>query len=77
MVYEIVGWAGTFVILLAYFLVSTKKLSADDKRYQLLNVVGAVGIIINSGVHGATPSVGLNTAWLLIGLYGLVKVAKK
>ncbi len=77
MVYEIVGWAGTFVILLAYFLVSTKKLSADDKRYQILNVVGAVGIIINSGVHGTIPSVGLNTAWLLIGLYGLIKVAKR
>ncbi|KKQ53378.1 hypothetical protein A2865_03725 [Candidatus Woesebacteria bacterium RIFCSPHIGHO2_01_FULL_39_17] len=77
MIYEVVGWIGTFAILLAYYLVSTKKLSADNRRYQILNVVGAIGIIINSGVHGVIPSVGLNTAWLLIGLYGLIKVVKK
>ena len=77
MIYEVVGWIGTFAILLAYYLVSTKKLSADNRRYQILNVVGALGIIINSGVHGVIPSVGLNTAWLLIGLYGLIKVVKK
>ncbi|OGM09518.1 hypothetical protein A2Z67_01585 [Candidatus Woesebacteria bacterium RBG_13_36_22] len=77
MIYEIVGWTGTFAILLAYLLVTTKKLSADDKKYQTLNVIGAVGIIINSGVHGTIPSVGLNTAWLLIGLYGLIKAIKK
>lgn len=77
MIYEIVGWTGTFAILLAYFLVSTKKISADERKYQILNIVGAIGIIINSGVHGAIPSVGLNVVWLFIALYGLVKVAKK
>ena len=77
MIYEIVGWVGTFSILLAYLLVSTKKLPADDKKYQILNLIGAIGIIVNSGVHGAIPSVGLNVVWLLIAMYGLVKVAKK
>jgi hypothetical protein len=77
MIYEIVGWGGTLAILAAYLLVSTKKLSPDSKEYQLLNLVGAVGIIINSGVHGAIPSVGLNVVWLLIAIYGLVKVVKK
>lgn len=77
MIYELVGWGGTFAILLAYLLVTTKKLSADDKIYQLLNVIGAAGIIINSSVHGAIPSVGLNTAWFLIGMYGLIKIIKK
>jgi len=77
MIYEIIGWAGTGAILLAYLLNSTKRLSVDDKKYQILNIVGAVGIIINSGIHGAIPSVGLNIVWLLIGFYGLLKVAKK
>ena len=77
MIYEIVGWTGTFAILLAYFLISAKKISADDRRYQILNLAGAIGIIINSVVHGAIPSVGLNIVWLLIALYGLFRVAKK
>ncbi len=77
MIFEIIGWIGTAAILIAYLLNSTKKLSVDDKKYQILNIIGAVGIIINSGVHHAIPSVGLNIIWLIIGFYGLLKVAKK
>ena len=76
MVYEIVGWCGTIAILLAYFLVSVEMLSFKSKIYQFLNLFGAIGIIINSGVHGAIPSVGLNAVWLLIAVYGLVKSSK-
>lgn len=77
MIYEIIGWTGTSAILLAYLLVSTKRLKADDKKYQILNLVGAIGIIVNSGVHGTIPSVGLNVVWLLIAIYGLVRVVNK
>jgi len=48
MIYEIIGWVGTSAILLAYLLVSTEKLSSNSKKYHLLNLFGAVGIIINS-----------------------------
>ena len=44
MIFEIIGWLGTVAILLAYFLNSTQKLSADDKKYQILNM--EVGVII-------------------------------
>ncbi|MCL5783997.1 MAG: hypothetical protein M1142_01415 [Patescibacteria group bacterium] len=43
---------------------------------QPLNLFGAVGIIINSAIHYALPSVGLNIIWLFIALYGLTKAAK-
>jgi hypothetical protein len=77
MFYEIIGWIGTAAILLAYFLVSTGKLSAKSKEYQLLNLLGALGVIINSGIHKAIPSVGLNVVWLTIATYGLLKSFKK
>lgn len=76
MIYEIIGWMGTGAILLAYLLLSSGKLESNSKEYQLLNLVGAMGIIANSAIHGALPSVGLNIAWLLIALYGLKKVKK-
>lgn len=77
MFYEIIGWAGTLAILFAYFLESFRKISSSSKEYQLLNLFGAIGIIFNSAIHGALPSVGLNTAWLLIALFALYKIAKK
>ncbi len=77
MFYEIIGWAGTLAILFAYFLVSFRKISSSSKEYQLLNLFGAMGIIINSAIHGALPSLGLNTVWLLIALFALYKIAKK
>ncbi len=43
----------------------------------MINVIGALGIIVNSAVHMAVPSVALNVAWLLIALYGLVKAIGK
>ena len=76
MIYEIIGWGGSGVILLAYLLVSMGKVSSGSKNYQLLNLFGAIGIIINSGIHGAYPSVGLNVVWLLIAAYGLIKAKK-
>jgi len=73
MIYEIIGWGGTGAIFLAYLLVSTGKIASSSKKYQLLNLFGAIGIIINSGIHGAIPSVGLNIVWFLIAAYGLIK----
>lgn len=76
MLYDVVGWAGAVFILLAYFFVSTGKLSASSKTFQALNLFGAAGIVINSVVHGASPSAGLNAVWTLIALYGLFKAFK-
>lgn len=73
MLYNIIGWAGAALILLAYLLVSTRKLSSVSKQFQWLNLFGAIGIIINSSVHRAFPSVGLNVVWAVIAVYGLVK----
>lgn len=77
MVYELIGWAGSSTILLAYFLVSTKRIIPGSKEYQLLNLFGSAGLILNSTIHRAIPLIGLNAAWILIALYGLLKALKK
>ncbi len=73
MLIEIIGWLGTALILIAYFLISTKKITPGKKIYQWLNIIGAICIIINSLFHRAIPSVGLNIIWLFIAVYGLIK----
>ena len=69
---ELVGWAGALAVLFAYGLVSTERLSSRSWRYQLLNVAGAVGLVINSTWNGAIPSAVVNLIWIGIGVYALV-----
>lgn len=76
MILEIIGWVGTGLILIAYFLVSIKKLEPTSKTYQFLNLFGAVGVGANSLVHHALPSVGINLAWMIIAIYALIRSRK-
>lgn len=70
---ECAGWLGALLILGAYGLVTTGKLNASSAPYQWMNIVGAVGFIINSGWNGAWPSAWLNIVWLAIGIYGIAR----
>lgn len=70
---EILGWAGSLFILLAYILITTRKLNAVSKYYQLLNIAGSLFLIINTLYHRAMPPAVLNFAWLAIGVYSIVK----
>lgn len=47
---EIIGWIGAGLIVLDYFLLSTKKVSSSSKIYHTLNLLGAIGIGINAYV---------------------------
>ena len=68
---EVVGWSGSFLILLAYALLSTGRLDARGAPYQLMNVAGALGMAINGWAHDALPSVFNNAIWMGIGLLAL------
>ena len=68
---EVIGWAGAALILGAYALLSTGKLRAESVSYQLMNILGAAGFVVNSGWNGALPSAAMNVIWIGIGLYAL------
>jgi hypothetical protein len=70
---EALGWSGALLILGAYGLVSAGKIDARAALYQLINIVGAAGLIANSGWNGALPSTALNVVWLCIGLFTLLR----
>ena len=65
------------MILAAYALLTAGKLEARSRAYQWLNVLGALGFIINSGWNGAIPSAALNIVWAGIGLAALWQIARK
>ena len=72
---EAVGWIGAVLILAAYGLLTAGKLTSRDVAYQVMNVVGAVGFIINSAWNGAWPSAILNVIWVGIGVVALTRMA--
>ena len=74
---EVAGWAGALLILFAYLLLSMGKLTGQSLTYQLINIVGAAGFVINGWWHRALPSAALNVLWLLIGAIASWRILKR
>jgi hypothetical protein len=68
---DVTGWIGVVALLLAYGLVSTRRMEGDSVAYQALNAIGAALLIVNSFYYGAYPSVGINVIWIGIAVYAL------
>lgn len=71
---EIAGWYGTIAILLAYALVSFGLVSSDSAAFQLLNLTGAMGIIVIAVNKKVMQSVILNLFWAVVALIALVNI---
>ena len=69
---DVGGWFGAILLLLAYFLVSTKRVGGTSIRYQSLNVAGSVLVGANALYYTALPSFSINVVWILIGVAALV-----
>lgn len=71
---EFVGWYGTFAILLAYALISFKVIPSSGYLYQILNLTGAIGIVIISVVKKAKQPAALNIVWAAIAFLAMVSL---
>lgn len=71
---QVIGWIGTFLIVLAYFLVSTKKVDGQSKSYQALNLLGAIAVGVNVLHQHAWPALALQIIWGIIAIVSLLKI---
>ena len=62
--------------MLAYFLVSYKKVQGDSRVYQLMNLLGAIGVGINASYQEAWPSFAIQIVWGIITILALIKSVK-
>ncbi|KKQ84136.1 MAG: hypothetical protein UT08_C0023G0001 [Candidatus Woesebacteria bacterium GW2011_GWB1_38_8] len=74
---SLVGWVGAGLIVLAYFLVSTKRVSPTGKKYQLINVFGAIGLGVNAFVQNAYPNFGLQVIFIFLIYDGVLLCAQE
>lgn len=71
---DVVGWIGAAALLSAYAFVSSGRMHGRDTWFQLLNLGGALGLLVNGAYHGAWPSVGLNSVWFVVGGLALLRL---
>jgi hypothetical protein len=74
---NIVGFAGAALLILAYFLNSSKKIESDSFTYQALNFVGAIMALCNAWFFGAYPAVAINIFWVGICFYSALRWHRK
>lgn len=74
---SLLGWVGMAIILIAYLLVTTKQISPNSRVYQALNLIGAIGVLINSIFNDAWPSAVLFIVWGCLALIYLITSLKK
>lgn len=74
---DMLGWAGAGVLLVAYYQVSAGRWQGDAPRFQALNVLGSLLLIVNSGYHGAYPSVFVNIVWAGIAVFTLARARRE
>ena len=71
----VAGWAGAVLVLVAYVLLSMRRIDGHSTTYHVMNLLGALGIAANSGWNGAIPSAVLNVIWIGIAIYALSRPA--
>jgi len=76
--YDWAGYIGVALVLLAFFLLQERKLQGSGLTYQLMNILGAVGVMLSLCFGSFNLSAFLmQVAWLLIGIYGIVRGVRR
>ena len=76
MIFDILGWIGMVLVLLAYGLLSTNKID-NGKIYQILNLIAAIFMAIGLLPKNAWFSFALQVAWAVIALVAIIKIISK
>ena len=76
MVFDVLGWIGMVLVLIAYALLSTNKIN-NGKLYQTINLIAAIFMAIGLFPKNAWFSFALQVAWAIIAIISIVKIMYK
>lgn len=71
--YDLVGNIGVFMVVMAFYLLQTERLTSRDIRYSLLNLTGAIMLLISLCFNWNLSSVIIELFWIAISLIGIFK----
>jgi hypothetical protein len=75
--YDVLGLFGVALILISYFMLQIGKLHLEQVLYSLLNLIGALFILVSLLFSWNLASFIIEVAWILISLYGIIKSLKR
>ena len=73
MLFDIIGWIGMILVLIAYILLSNNKIN-NGITYQVLNLLGGICMAIGLFPKNAWFSFYLQIIWSLIAVKTIIKI---
>jgi hypothetical protein len=75
-IFDIIGMSGTFLVVGAFFMLQLNKLSSTGLAYNVMNLVGAILLIISLCYNFNLASFVIEIFWIAASLIGLFKYYK-
>ena len=74
---DYIGFAGVFILLVAFLLNLLGKISKDELPYILMNIIGAGLACLASWLIHYSPFVLLEGSWALVSIFALLQYARR
>ena len=74
---QIIGLLGVAIQLAAYYLLASGKLSHNDVRYPVINIIGTGMIVFSVLYQWNLPSFVSQIVWIAISLIGLIRILRR
>jgi predicted membrane protein len=71
-IYQWIGFIGMGFVVIAYLFLQINKYTIRSIQYQLLNLVGAILLLISLFVHFNLGSFIIEIFWIIITIYGIL-----
>lgn len=76
MFFDIIGWIGMILVLVAYILLSTNKIK-NGLLYQFLNLIAAIFMAIGLFPKNAWFSFALQIIWGIVAIISIIRLREK
>lgn len=72
--FEIIGWSGVVIYLVAYALLAIGWVRADRINYHALNAAGALCLVVFSYHMSDRPNLVVNLVWIFIASASILRI---
>ncbi|CAD7286525.1 CBU_0592 family membrane protein [Campylobacter suis] len=76
-IFQFIGFLGMICIVGGYLLLQMGRIDSDSMGFQLINLLGAILLIISLCVHFNLGSFLIEIFWIGITIYGIYKILRK
>lgn len=74
--YEVLGWVGSILLIIAYGLNSYQKIKSNSPIFYCLNIIAGIMLIIYSNYKEAYPNTFINVVWVIIAVPALIRTIR-